>query len=111
MRFFIPQDTTALACGAEAVAHALQAAGVEAVRNGSRGMFWLDPLLEVETAQGRIGFGPVSAKDVPSILDALETDASAHNLYLGAVDKIAYLANQQRLTYARAGLGDPSMYR
>ena len=107
MRFFIPQDTTALACGAEAVAHALQAAGVEAVRNGSRGMFWLEPLLEVETAQGRIGFGPVSAQDVPSILDALETDASAHNLYLGAMDKIAYLANQQRLTYARAGLGDP----
>ena len=107
MRFFIPQDTTALACGAEAVAHALQDAGVEAVRNGSRGMFWLEPLLEVETAQGRIGFGPVSAQDVPSILDALETDASAHNLYLGAMDKIAYLANQQRLTYARAGLGDP----
>ena len=107
MRFFIPQDTTALACGAEAVAHALQAAGVEAVRNGSRGMFWLEPLLEVETAQGRIGFGPVSATDIPSILDALEADASAHNLYLGAVDKIDYLANQQRLTYARAGLGDP----
>jgi formate dehydrogenase iron-sulfur subunit len=107
MRFYIPQDTTALACGAESVAHALQAAGVEPVRNGSRGMFWLEPLLEVDTDAGRIGFGPVSSKDIPSILDALEADASTHSLYLGQVEKIEYLASQQRLTYARAGLGDP----
>lgn len=107
MRFFIPQDTTALACGAEAVAQALLDANIEPVRNGSRGMFWLEPLLEVETAQGRIGFGPVSDKDVATILKALESDASSHDLYLGAVDEIEYLASQQRLTYARAGLGDP----
>jgi formate dehydrogenase iron-sulfur subunit len=107
MTFYIPQDTTALACGAEAAAHALQAAGVEPVRNGSRGMFWLEPLLEVDTDVGRIGFGPVSSKDIPSILDALDADASAHDLYLGPVEDIDYLASQQRLTYARAGLGDP----
>jgi formate dehydrogenase iron-sulfur subunit len=107
MRFFIPQDTTALACGAEAVAQALLDANIEPVRNGSRGMFWLEPLLEVETAQGRIGFGPVSDKDVATILKAVESDASSHDLYLGAVDEIEYLASQQRLTYARAGLGDP----
>ena len=107
MRFFIPQDTTALACGADAVAQALLDANIEPVRNGSRGMFWLEPLLEVETAQGRIGFGPVSDKDVATILKALESDASSHDLYLGAVDEIEYLASQQRLTYARAGLGDP----
>ena len=107
MIFYIPQDSTALACGAEAVAHALQAAGLEPVRNGSRGMFWLEPLLEVETEQGRIGFGPVASADIASILDALEADASAHKLYLGPVDEIQYLASQQRLTYARAGLGDP----
>lgn len=107
MRFFIPQDTTALACGAEAVAQALLDANIEPVRNGSRGMFWLEPLLEVEIAQGRIGFGPVSDKDVATILKALESDASSHDLYLGAVDEIEYLASQQRLTYARAGLGDP----
>ena len=107
MRFFIPQDTTALACGADAVAQALLDANIEPLRNGSRGMFWLEPLLEVETAQGRIGFGPVSDKDVATILKALESDASSHDLYLGAVDEIEYLASQQRLTYARAGLGDP----
>ena len=107
MTFYIPQDTTALALGAESVARALQTAGVEPVRNGSRGMFWLEPLLEVDTEEGRIGFGPVSSKDIPSILDALETDASSHDLYLGQVEQIDYLASQQRLTYARAGLGDP----
>ena len=48
MTFYIPQDTTALALGAESVAHALQAAGIEPVRNGSRGMFWLEPLLEID---------------------------------------------------------------
>ena len=107
MSIYIPQDTTALALGAEAVARVLQAAGVEPVRNGSRGLFWLEPLLEVDTEDGRIGFGPVTNKDIPGILDALETDASIHHLYLGQVEKIEYLASQQRLTYARAGQGDP----
>ena len=87
MKFYIPQDTTALACGAAAAAHALQAAGIKPVRNGSRGMFWLEPLLEVDTGAGRIGFGPVSSKDIPSILDALEADASSHDLYLGQVER------------------------
>ncbi|MCT2531238.1 formate dehydrogenase [SAR92 clade bacterium H921] len=107
MKFFIPKDTTALALGAESVAMALQAAGAEPVRNGSRGMFWLEPLLEVETDLGRIGFGPVSSKDVPGILDALKAEPSSHNLYLGPVNEISFLSSQQRLTYARAGVGDP----
>ena len=107
MIFYIPQDTTALALGSEAVARALQTAGIEPVRNGSRGMFWLEPLLEVETDQGRIAFGPVSAKDIPGIIDAVESDPTSHALYLGAVAEIPYLKSQQRLTYARAGLGDP----
>ena len=107
MTFYIPQDTTALALGAESVAHALQAAGIEPVRNGSRGMFWLEPLLEIDSGKGRIGFGPVSASDIPSILDALELDATAHPLYQGPIEKIPYFAQQQRLTFARAGQGDP----
>ena len=92
MTFYIPQDTTALALGAESVAHALQAAGIEPVRNGSRGMFWLEPLLEIDSGKGRIGFGPVSASDIPSILDALELDATAHPLYQGPIEKIPYFA-------------------
>ena len=60
MSIYIPQDTTALALGAEAVARALQAAGVEPVRNGSRGLFWLEPLLEVDTEQWAYWFWPGS---------------------------------------------------
>ena len=107
MTFYIPQDTTALALGADAVASALQSVGIEPVRSGSRGMFWLEPLLEVETNKGRIGFGPVTAKDIPSIVDALESDPASHTLYQGEVADIPYLKSQQRLTYSRAGLGDP----
>ena len=77
------------------------------MRNGSRGMFWLEPLLEVDTDQGRIAFGPVSAKDIPSIIDAVESDPTSHALYQGEVAEIPYLKSQQRLTYARAGVGDP----
>lgn len=106
-RFYIPQDTTALALGADAVAAALRSAGIEPVRNGSRGLFWLEPLLEVETDQGRIGFGPVCAADIAGILEAVENNASAHPLYQGEVAEIPYLKSQQRLTYARAGEGDP----
>ena len=107
MTFYIPQDTTALALGADAVASALQSVGIEPVRSGSRGMFWLEPLLEVETNKGRIGFGPVTAKDIPSIVDALESDPARHTLYQGEVADIPYFKSQQRLTYSRAGLGDP----
>ena len=106
-RFYIPQDTTALALGADDVAAALRSAGIEPVRNGSRGLFWLEPLLEVETDQGRIGFGPVCAADIAGILEAVENNASAHPLYQGEVAEIPYLKSQQRLTYARAGEGDP----
>ena len=75
-RIFIPQDVAALAVGANKVAAKIvaeaQARGlpIEIIRTGSRGMFFLEPLIEVETAQGRIGYGPVSAADVASLFDA-----------------------------------------
>ena len=82
-QFYVPQDTTALALGADAVANALRDEGVEPTRNGSRGLFWLEPLLEVASDAGRIGFGPVAANDIPAILAALANDPSEHPLYLG----------------------------
>jgi len=113
MRIYVPQDTTAVALGADAVALALEAAAssrgieLELVRNGSRGMFSYEPLLEVQQGGQRIAFGPVAVDDVASVIEALSGDAASHSLYLGPVADIRWLATQQRLTFARAGQGDP----
>lgn len=113
LRLYVPHDTAALALGAKKLAQALLAEAerrslaVELVRNGSRGMFWLEPLLEVEHEGQRIAFGPVKAEHVPTLLDALAADPDQHPLYLGPTEAIPYFKAQQRLTFARAGLGDP----
>ena len=112
MRVFIPRDAGAVAVGADEVATALvQAAqklgtGIEIVRTGSRGLYWLEPMVEVATPQGRIAFGPVSAADAPSVLDAMAADGS-HPLRLGVTDEIPWLKRQTRLTFARCGVIDP----
>lgn len=111
-RIYVPNDTTALALGADLVAARLQYAlgdGVELVRNGSRGLFWLEPLIEVETAQGRVGYGPVRPDDVPALLNAgLLQGEVGHPLALGPVEDIPQLRRQQRVTFARAGIVDPT---
>ncbi len=112
-RFYLARDTSALAVHAEAVAQRLQetadglALEIDLLRTGSRGLFYLEPLLEVDINEQRIGFGPVTPADVDSILSALDTDPSRHPLHLGRVDDLDYLSQQQRVTFARAGLGDP----
>lgn len=110
---YIPCDTTALALGADQVALALAAAAaargeeVEIIRNGSRGLCWLEPLLEVATDAGRIAYGPVGPGDIDALFEAGLLRGGDHPLCLGAVEKIPYLARQQRLTFARAGVIDP----
>jgi formate dehydrogenase iron-sulfur subunit len=110
VRLYVPRDAAAKALGADAVADAVAAEArrrgmeVEVVRNGTRGMIWLEPLVEVETATGRTGFGPVAADDVPGLFDA---GFGAHPLALGPVEAIPYFARQTRLTFARCGLIDP----
>ncbi|WP_447530197.1 formate dehydrogenase beta subunit [Vreelandella sp. TE19] len=114
IRVYVPRDTTALSVGADAVARRLEREaaarheGISIVRNGSRGLFWLEPLVEVETAQGRFAYGPVTPSDVPALLDSglLEGNVS-HPLALGLTEEIDYLARQQRLTFARIGITDP----
>lgn len=118
VKVYVPIDSTALSLGAERTAKKImqeaQARGVEVtlVRNGSRGLFWLEPLVEVETAQGRVAFGPVQPSDVAGLFDAGFTQAQAdkakaHPLYLGLTDELAWLKKQQRLTFARVGITDP----
>ena len=77
------------------------------MRNGSRGLYWLEPMVEVETAEGRVAYGPVAAKDVASLFDAGLVSGGAHRLSLGDPEKIPFLAKQTRLTFARCGITDP----
>src|SRR6266702_4022878 len=112
IRVFIPRDAGAVAVGADEVATALaQAAqkrgiGIEIIRTGSRGLYWLEPMVEVATARGRIAFGPVSSADALSVLDAIAVDGP-HPLRLGVTDEIPWLKRQTRLTFARCGVVDP----
>ena len=113
IRIFVPQDTTACALGADQVAKEIsdtakqRAIDIELVRNGSRGLFWLEPMVEVDLNGVRHAFGPVAKADVAGLLAALQADAIAHPLYLGETEEIPYLKQQQRLTFARAGVDDP----
>ncbi len=113
-RVFVPKDAAALAVGAEAVAGAIadEAArlglAVDVVRNGSRGLFWLEPMVEVETAEGRIAYGPVAARDVASLFAADFLDGGPHPLRIGRPEDHPWLAGQTRITFARCGVVDPA---
>src|SRR6185295_1456481 len=90
----------------EAVAVAL-ADHADVVRTGSRGLFWLEPMIEVETPAGRIAYGPVEATDVPGLLADGLLGGTAQLLRLGVPEEIPFLARQTRLTFARCGIVDP----
>ncbi|MBK6420881.1 MAG: NADH-quinone oxidoreductase subunit NuoF [Gemmatimonadetes bacterium] len=112
-RVFVPRDSGALSMGAEAVARAIatEAAvrnqAVTLVRNGSRGLYWLEPMVEVETAAGRVAYGPVTPAEVPGLFQAGFLTGGAHPLAHGPTEQIPYLARQERLTTARVGITDP----
>ena len=113
VKIFVPRDATALALGAEATARAIvdeakqRGIEIELVRNGSRGMFWLEPLVEVATPAGRIAYGPVKAADVAALFDANFVQGEVHALRVGAVGDQPWFKNQQRLCFARVGVTDP----
>ncbi|MBP2459265.1 MULTISPECIES: NADH-quinone oxidoreductase subunit NuoF [unclassified Rhizobium] len=110
---FVPRDAAALALGADRVAKAIaqeiDSRGLDAklVRNGSRGMVWLEPLVEVETDRGRVAYGPVKTGDVAGLFDAGLMDGGGHDLCLGLTEEIPFLRQQTRLTFARCGITDP----
>jgi len=112
-RIFVPMDTTALALGADAVASAIESEArkrgidIQLVRNGSRGAFWLEPLVEVESQHGRHAYGPVRAADVAGLFDAGFPGEVEHDLAQGRPEDIPWLGEQFRVTFARAGLTDP----
>ncbi|HTR46846.1 MAG TPA: NADH-quinone oxidoreductase subunit NuoF [Verrucomicrobiae bacterium] len=113
VKVYIPCDAAAVSVGADALAMAMNKEitrrhlDVELVRNGSRGMFWLEPLVEVETPRGRVAYGPVPVAALAGLLDAGMLEGKSHELYLGPTEEIPFLKRQERLTFARCGVTDP----
>jgi len=112
-RIYVPGDSAAVAVGADAVADAIRGAAaavgreVTIVRNGSRGLFELETLVEVETAEGRIGYGPIAARDVPGLATAGFFDGAPHAKRIGKPEDLPFFRRQTRLTFARCGITDP----
>ncbi len=112
-KVWVPCDAAALSVGAGQVAEAIAAEAtrrgvdVAIARNGTRGMCWLEPLIEVETAAGRVGYGPVTPAEVPGLFDAGFLGGRSHARLVGPVEAIPYFAKQERLTFERVGLIDP----
>jgi formate dehydrogenase iron-sulfur subunit len=113
IKVFVPIDAAALAVGADETALAItqeasrRGAGVQIVRNGSRGLLWLEPMVEIQTPKGRVAYGPVQAEDVAGLFEAGWLEGGKHPLCHGLTEEIPYLAKQQRLTFARVGITDP----
>jgi formate dehydrogenase iron-sulfur subunit len=110
---YLPRDSAATSVGADEVAVALEretaVAGrqIRLVRNGTRGMLWLEPLLEVDTDRGRVGYGPVQPEDVGDLIAAGVLDGATHELCLGVIDDLPWMRDQKRLCLARVGVTDP----
>jgi formate dehydrogenase iron-sulfur subunit len=112
-RITIPADSAAVSVGADRVASAIadeasrRGVALTIVRTGSRGLFWLEPMIEVETPQGRVAYGPVAAGDAASLFQANFLAGGVHPKALGQIESLPYLKNQQRLIFARCGVVDP----
>ena len=112
-KIYVSRDATAQALGTNRVATAIVAEAkrrgedVQLIRNSSRGLFWLEPLVEVETPAGRTGYGPVKADEVPALFEAGLTKGQKHAKSLGLVEDIPELKKQERLVFSRAGITDP----
>jgi formate dehydrogenase iron-sulfur subunit len=115
-KIFVPRDAAAVACGADEVAQAVAAAAkkaklkLEIVRNGSRGMLWLEPLMEIEDKGVRYAFGTMTDADATEIVTMLAKSSASkikHPLALGPTEDIPFFKKQTRLTFARCGLTDP----
>ncbi len=114
INIYVPRDTTANARGANEVALMIEQIAnqknvdINVVRTSSRGLYWLEPLIEVDTEKGRVAFAPVSAADVNSLFEQqFYTGQQQHELCQGLTEEIPFLKNQQRLTFARAGITEP----
>ena len=112
-KIYVPRDSSAIGMGADMLAERVTQVAqsknkdIQVVRNGSRGLLWMEPLLEVETESGRIGFSNVSCDDVDDLVHSDFSESGVSGKNIGLVDEVPYLKNQERLCFARNGITDP----
>lgn len=110
---YVPGDSGAISVGSDRVAEVItseaRARGldVRVVRNGSRGLYWLEPMVEVQVGEQRIAYGPIATVDVATLFDAGFLAGATHAKYLGPTEALPFLKRQTRLTFARCGITDP----
>lgn len=113
VRIYVPADTAAVAAGANELIPSLHHLATEhgyqldVVRTGTRGLLWLEPMIEVQTPQGRVAYGPVHTQHLKSLFAAQWLEGADHALCQGLTADIPYLKNQERLSFARVGITDP----
>ncbi|WP_018717047.1 NADH-ubiquinone oxidoreductase-F iron-sulfur binding region domain-containing protein [Arhodomonas aquaeolei] len=105
MSVYLPRDSAAVSIGADEVAAAITAAdpALSPLRTGARGLYALEPLVEVDHGDRRIGFGPVTAAAVPGLVEALRHPDTGHPLRIGDVDTLLADQGQNRFTCRRLG--------
>ena len=98
---WVPCDTAAISVGADAVADAFEAGGATVNLNGSWGLLWLEPLVEVDGPDGRVGYPNVTPEQIEGILAGKAES-------VGAIDDHEWLTRQHRVTFARVGVIEPT---
>lgn len=113
MKVFVSSDAASLALGSHRIEGLIRqeasrrGIALDVIWTGSRGLFWLEPLVEVETPDGRITYGPLDPADVAGLFEAGFQGGKEHPLRVGRLEDQPFLARQTRLTFARCGIVDP----
>ena len=111
LQLFVSMDSISQKLGSEEVVQSLlqEVDDTAAItRTGSRGLFHLEPMIEVDIDGTRHAFGPVQATDVSSLVKAITNgSATEHPTALGPTDSLSEMKSQTRFALARVGIENP----
>ncbi len=98
-RLYLSNDTAARAVGAERLAQAWAARPeIDLVRTSSRGAWFLEPLVERDGPDGRLAWPRATIDSLSDILAGVGGQP---------IDRLLFLAEQQRVTFANFGVTRP----
>jgi formate dehydrogenase iron-sulfur subunit len=110
---YVPRDSAALAVGAERVAEriaqeaAIRGVSFGMVRNGSRGLFWLEPMVEVQPPPRAASPTGRWTRRRGRLLTRVFPVGGSARAAAGPHRRDSVSEKQERLTFARMGVTDP----